>query len=170
MTMGDRICVMKDGVIQQIDGPLSLYDKPKNRFVAGFIGSPPMNFVDVDVVNKGGDIYLNEGKFEIKVPAQFKNNAQSYVGQKLVLGIRPEDMYDISTYTLGPKNGNVFKTTVDVVEPLGSEIFLHLNTGKNILVAKVDSHNQSKPSQEIEVAVNLDRMHLFELQNGQAII
>jgi multiple sugar transport system ATP-binding protein len=170
MTMGDRICVMKDGVIQQVDGPLSLYDRPTNKFVAGFIGSPPMNFVDIEVIKKDEDIYLNEGMFEVKLPKQFKEKIMPLAGQRLVLGIRPEDIYDKLFYTLGPKDGNNFSATVEVVEPLGSEIYLHLNTGKNTLVAKVDAHNQAKPNQVIELVVNFAKSHLFEMESGKAIV
>lgn len=170
MTMGDRICVMKDGIILQVDGPLSLYDRPTSKFVAGFIGSPPMNFVEVELVKKDEEIYLNEGMFELKLPKQFKEKAYLYIGQKLFLGVRPEDIYDKLFYNLGPKDGNSFSATVEVVEPLGSEIFLHLNTGRNILVAKVDSHNQAKSNQVMEVILNLNRMHLFEIESGKTII
>jgi multiple sugar transport system ATP-binding protein len=170
MTMGDKICVMKDGIIQQVDGPLSLYDKPTNKFVGGFIGSPPMNFVDVDVIERGDSIYLNEGMFEIKIPEKFKSLLGPRKGEKMVLGIRPEDIYDKLFYTLGPKEGNIFSATVEVVEPLGSEIYLHLNTGKNTLVAKVDPHNQAKPNQIIELVVNLSKIHVFEQKNGECVL
>jgi multiple sugar transport system ATP-binding protein len=170
MTMGDKICVMKDGIIQQVDGPLSLYDRPTNKFVGGFIGSPPMNFVDVDVIERGDSVYLNEGMFEIKVPEKFKAILAPRKGEKMSLGIRPEDIYDKLFYTLGPKEGNIFSATVEVVEPLGSEIYLHLNTGKNTLVAKVDPHNQAKPNQVIELVVNLSKIHVFELNNGDCVL
>jgi multiple sugar transport system ATP-binding protein len=170
MTMGDRIVVMKDGVIQQVDDPLSLYDRPRNRFVGGFIGSPPMNFIEIDVVKKGEDVFLNEGMFEVKLPKQYREEVMPLVGKRLVLGIRPEDIYDKLFYTLGPKDGNNFSATVEVVEPLGSEIYLHLNTGKNTLVAKVDAHNQAKPNQVIELVVNLNKAHLFDQESGQAVV
>lgn len=170
MTMGDRICVMKDGVIQQVDGPLNLYDKPANKFVAGFIGTPPMNFLEVDVVKKEEDMYLNEGMIELKVPKQFKEAILPFVGKKMSLGVRPEDIYDKLFYNLGPRDGNTFSATVDVVEPLGSEIYLHVNTGRNIMVAKVDSHNQAKSNQVIEMVVNLNKAHLFDTQTGLTVI
>ncbi|MFH1367740.1 MAG: sn-glycerol-3-phosphate ABC transporter ATP-binding protein UgpC [Elusimicrobiota bacterium] len=170
MTMGDKICVMKDGVIQQVDGPISLYDRPNNKFVAGFIGSPPMNFVDTDVIERGDNLFLNEGMFEIKLPAKFKAAVMPFKGQKVALGVRPEDIYDKLFYTLGPKEGNLMSATVDVVEPLGSEIYLHLNTGKNTLVAKVEPHNQAKPNQVIELVVNLNKTHIFHPQTGECIV
>jgi multiple sugar transport system ATP-binding protein len=170
LTMGDRICVMKDGVIQQVSEPISLYDNPGNKFVAGFIGTPPMNFLDVEVVKKDEDIYLNEGMFEIKLPKQFKEKALPYAGKRVFLGVRPEDLYDKLFYSLGPKEGNNFSTTVEVVEPLGSEIYLHLGVGKNTIVAKVDSHNQAKPNQVIEVVVNMNKIHLFDMKTEASIV
>jgi multiple sugar transport system ATP-binding protein len=94
MTMGDKICVMKDGIIQQIAGPLELYNQPSNKFVAGFIGSPPMNFFNVDVTASGSDILLKEGTFDITVPVFIKDKIAPYVNKKLVMGVRPEDIYD----------------------------------------------------------------------------
>jgi len=170
MTMGDKICVMKDGMILQVDGPLTLYDRPKNKFVAGFIGSPPMNFFDVDLLKKQDALYLSEGMFELKVPKQFAAQLEPYVNQKLLLGVRPEDLHDKLFYNLGPKDGNVFSATVEVVEPMGNEIFLHLNTGRNIIEARVDSHNQAKPNQVIEMVINTAKVHLFESQSGNAIV
>ena len=170
MTMGDRICVMKDGVIQQVDGPISLYDRPNNKFVAGFIGTPPMNFVEIEVVKRDEDIFLNEGMFEVKLPRQFREKVLPHAGQKLSMGIRAEDIYDKMFYTLGPKDGNNFSATVEVVEPMGSEIYLHLNTGKNTLVAKMDAHNKAKPNQVIELILNLSKVHLFDMQSGASIL
>jgi ABC-type sugar transport systems, ATPase components len=170
MTMGDQICVMKEGIIQQIAGPLELYDNPANKFVAGFIGSPPMNFFEVDVINKNGEVFLNEGTFEIALPKQFKDKVLPHAGKKVVMGVRPEDIYDKLFYNLANKDISSFSATVEVVEPLGSEIYLHLNTGKNTLVAKVDAHNQAKTNQIIELVFNLSKSHLFELKDGAKII
>jgi multiple sugar transport system ATP-binding protein len=170
MTMGDRICVMKDGVIQQVDGPLSLYDRPSNKFVAGFIGSPPMNFVEVEIIKKDEEIFLSEGMFELKVPKQFKEAVAPYTSKKMTLGVRPEDIYDKLFYTMGPKDGNSFSATVEVVEPLGSEIFLHFNTGKNTLVAKVDAHNQAKTNQVIELIINMNKVHLYDTRTGISVV
>src|SRR5512133_2138752 len=87
MTMGDRICVMKDGLIQQVDGPVTLYDNPANKFVAGFIGMPPMNFVDVEVIKKDETLFLSEGMFEFKLPRSFNEKLMPFVGKRLSLGI-----------------------------------------------------------------------------------
>lgn len=173
MTMGDTICVMKEGIIQQIAGPLELYDNPANKFVAGFIGSPTMNFFEVEVINKNDNLFLNEGTFEVPLPAQFKEKVLPYAGQKVTMGIRPEDIYDKLFFNAAAstsKDVSSFSATVEVVEPLGSEIYLHLNTGKNELVAKVDSHNQAKTNQIIELVFNLAKSHLFDIKDGSKII
>lgn len=170
MTMGDKICVMKDGVILQVEGPINLYDSPDNKFVAGFIGSPPMNFLETELIARDESLYLNEGMFELKLLAEHKAKVSGYMNKKVVLGIRPEDIYDKLFYTMGMKDGNTFASTVEVVEPMGSEIYLHLNTGKNTLIAKVDSHNQAKPNQIMELVVNLKKIHLFDIESGKTII
>ncbi|MDD2524235.1 MAG: sn-glycerol-3-phosphate ABC transporter ATP-binding protein UgpC [Endomicrobiaceae bacterium] len=170
MTMGDRICVMKDGIIQQVAGPLELYDNPANRFVAGFIGSPPMNFFDVDVTLSGEDVILREGSFDIKVPDSMKERVKQYNNKKIVMGVRPEDIYDKLFANLTHKEVSSFSATVEIVEPLGSEIYLHFTTGKNIMVAKVDANNKAKSNQVIEVIFDLKKIHLFEAETGATII
>ncbi|MDR2192433.1 MAG: ABC transporter ATP-binding protein [Endomicrobium sp.] len=170
MTMGDKICVMKEGIIQQIDGPIDLYNNPINKFVAGFIGSPAMNFIEVEVLDKNGDIFLDEGSFDVKLPENYKEKLLNYAGQKVILGIRPENIYDKLFYNLHEKGVSSFSATVEVVEPLGSEIYLHLNTGKNELTVKVDSHNQAKTNQIIELVFSLSKSHLFDVKDGSKII
>lgn len=169
MTMGDMICVMKEGIIQQIAGPIELYDNPANKFVAGFIGSPAMNFFEAEVIEKGGDVFLNEGSFELKVPASKKDKVKPYVGQKVTMGIRPEDIYDKLFYNQQNRDVNYFSATVDVVEPLGSEIYLHLSTSKNELVAKVESNNKAKVNQVIELVFNVEKAHIFDNKTGAKI-
>lgn len=169
MTMGNKICVMKDGIIQQIAGPLELYDKPANKFVAGFIGTPPMNFFNVEVFKEGESLVLKEGSFDIKVPDFIKDKVVPFVGQKIVMGVRPENIYDKLFANIPHQIVSVFSATVEIVEPLGSEIYLHFNTGKNIMVAKVDSNNKSKPNQIIELVFDLKKIHLFELESGKTI-
>lgn len=170
MTMGDKICVMKDGIVQQIAGPLELYDKPSNKFVAGFIGTPPMNFFNVDVVKENDNLVLKEGAFDIQVPGFMKDKLVNFVGQKIVMGVRPEDIYDKLFLNISHQVTASFNATVDIVEPLGSEIYLHFNTGKNIMVAKVDSNNKTTPNQSIELVFDLKKIHLFELESGKTII
>ena len=170
MTMGDKICVMKDGIVQQIAGPLELYDKPLNKFVAGFIGTPPMNFFNVDIVKENDNLVLKEGSFDIHVPDFMKDTLVNFVGQKIVMGVRPEDIYDKLFLNISHQVTASFNATVDIVEPLGSEIYLHFNTGKNIMVAKVDSNNKTVSNQSIELVFDLKKIHLFELDSGKTII
>ncbi len=170
MTLGDKICVMKDGVIQQVDNPLDLYENPKNKFVAGFIGSPPMNFIVVDVKQENGFIYLDEGNFKLRLPQKYEDKVLQYVNKKMILGIRPEHAYDKLFYAGEIKEGSLITLTVDFVEPLGSETYLHLSSGKNRLVIKADPHNTAKPNQIIEVVVNLDKIHLFDYETEETVI
>lgn len=170
MTLGDKICVMKDGVVQQVDEPIKLYDNPKNKFVAGFIGSPPMNFVTVDVKKEAEDIYVNEGNFVLKLPKKFYHKIEGYINKKMILGIRPEHMYDILSFTGQIQEGSVIKLTVDFVELLGSEIYLHLSSGKNNFVVKADPHTNVRPGQLIEIVVNLDKIHLFDIETEETIV
>jgi multiple sugar transport system ATP-binding protein len=170
MTMGDRICIMKEGTIQQIGDPISLYDKPSNKFVAGFIGSPSMNFFEVEIIDRNGALFLNEGSFETAIPEKFKEAVLPYAGQKATMGIRAEDIYDRLFYSHTNKEIGNFNATVGLIEPLGSEKYLHLNTGKNELIARVDSHNQAKTNQIIELVFNLSKSHLFDTQTGVKII
>lgn len=170
MTMGDKICVMKDGVIQQVDTPLALYEKPKNKFVAGFIGSPPMNFVNVTVERDNGDIFLSEDTFKLKLPRNLSEKVKDYVGKTAILGIRPEDMYDKLFYSGPAQEGSTITLTVDLVEPMGSEVYLHLRSAKNNFVLRADPHNTAKPNQIIEVVVNMSRVHIFDFDTEQAIV
>ncbi|MEN3013966.1 MAG: sn-glycerol-3-phosphate ABC transporter ATP-binding protein UgpC [Endomicrobiia bacterium] len=174
MTLGDKICVMKDGVIQQVDKPIELYDNPRNKFVAGFIGSPPMNFMEVEIVKENGDIYADEGSFKLKLPASFKEKIENYLStkksNKMILGVRPEHMYDKLFYTGPIKDGTLVTLTVDFIETLGSEIYLHLKSSKNSFVIKADPHNTAKPNQVIEVVVNTEKIHLFDIETEETII
>jgi len=169
MTMGDKICVMKDGVIQQVDEPIKLYSSPRNKFVAGFIGSPQMNFFKSAVVIKGDSAWLDEGSFQIKMPSRLFDLLKKWEGKTVIAGVRPEDIYDKLFYRIGPIDGNVFTATVDIIEPLGAEIYLHLNTGKNLLVAKVDPHNTASPNQLMEVVVNTEKLKIFDPESEAAL-
>jgi multiple sugar transport system ATP-binding protein len=183
MTMGDRICVMKDGVVQQVDAPLTIYDHPANKFVAGFVGSPPMNFLEVYLTEKNGEsgkdkgIWLRENQpgssvrgMEIKLIREMENAVRPYIGKKVVLGIRPEDIYDRLFYAGGVLEGSWTKATVEVVEPMGAEKYLYLNTGKNALVARVEPHNSAKPHQDIDLVFNMEKINLFDPETEQKIV
>ncbi|MFA5860016.1 MAG: sn-glycerol-3-phosphate ABC transporter ATP-binding protein UgpC, partial [Elusimicrobiota bacterium] len=163
MTMGDKICVMRDGIVQHIATPLGLYNKPANRFVAGFIGSPPMNFLECGIEKTEKGVYLNEGKFKLKVPEDLTGILIEYIGKRVVFGMRPEDIYDKLYAPLADPESTI-TATVEVVEPLGNEIHLHLTTGKQIFVARVDAHNQAQSNQDIELVFNMRKMHIFDIE------
>jgi len=179
MTMGDRICVMKEGLIQQIAPPIELYDHPANRFVAGFIGSPPMNFIDVEIIDKseqGKGYWLKEVSsknssdgFQLKLIPNIEKAAKEYAEKKVVMGIRPEDIYDQLLYAGTIHEGSNVKATVEVVEPMGPEKYLYLNTGQNNLIARVEPHNSARPHQDIELVFNMEKMHLFDPQTDNTI-
>jgi multiple sugar transport system ATP-binding protein len=168
MTMGSRIAVMRDGVLQQLDTPQNLYDCPANTFVAGFIGSPAMNFFDVAVGGSREDLYLDAGTFRLPVPADVKDRIAGYAGKTLVMGIRPEDIHD-RDFVPGGLNGSPIKSQVDVMEPMGAEIYLYLLSGSKAYTARVDPRSQARPGKEVDMVVNLDRLHLFDKQTEQAL-
>lgn len=163
MTMATRIVVMKDGFIQQIDSPKNLYDKPVNKFVAGFIGSPPMNFIRVLVKNDGGNITVTDGDFTITPTKEQQELLKSYSGKEVYFGLRPEDI------NLQPKDNNVIKANVKVVEPLGAESILHVVTSKmkisaegTGIVVRVGPDYILEPESNIELGVTIEKCHFFE--------
>ncbi len=169
MTMGDRIVVLKDGFVQQVASPLELYEKPSNRFVGGFIGSPPMNFVDGKLVKKDSHIYFDGGRFEVRVLDETVQKLDDYIAQEVTFGIRPEDIYDrLFVGQSAPEN--TIKATVEVVEPMGSEVFLYLNTGLNTLTARVDVHTQASVGQELEFVFDMDKAHFFDKDSEEGIV
>jgi multiple sugar transport system ATP-binding protein len=166
MTLGDRVVVMKDGNIQQIGEPLEVYSRPRNKFVAGFIGSPAMNFVDASVTESGGALYVETGGIRAPVPVKQSPRLAAYKAQKVTLGIRPEDLYEASSGNPGQVS---FETLVDVVEPLGSEILLDVRVGEQLLVARADSACRAKRHEKIQLAFFPERLHFFDPQTGEAI-
>jgi multiple sugar transport system ATP-binding protein len=169
MTMGDRIVVMRDGVVQQVDTPLNLYEKPANMFVAGFIGSPAMNFVDSVLAEEDGRVFVDAGSFRLEVPADLVPYARPWLGKAVVFGIRPEDIADRSL-TNGANPAWTLRATVDVHEPLGSDVILYLSVGRHSLVARMDARTDARMGQAVEVVVNMRKMHLFNPTTQEAII
>ena len=169
MTMGDRIVVMKDGFIQQVATPLDLYNNPANQFVAGFIGSPPMNFFTGTVEQKSGTIYFNEGNFSVRVEEFQAAKLSSHAGQKVVFGIRPEDITD-TLYVTNPNPEHKIKARVEVVEPMGAEVYLYLNTGRHSFIARVGASDKAEVNQDLTVVVNLKKAHFFDEKTGATIV
>jgi multiple sugar transport system ATP-binding protein len=168
MTMGTRIAVMKDGVLQQLDTPQQLYDYPANIFVAGFIGSPAMNLFDATVTGSRDDLALDTGSFKLPIPASRREKMAGYAGKTVVFGVRPEDVHD-RDFVPGNITGAPIPAQVDVMEPMGSEIYLYLLSGKQSYVARVDPRSQAKPGKSMEVMLNLDHLHVFDKATEQSV-
>ena len=160
MTMGDRIVVMKDGLSYQVDDPISLYDLPRNKFVAGFIGTPPMNFLEGSLEQDNGLVF-NEGSFKVRIPARYEAPLAQYVGKNLTFGIRPEDIYD-PTYGTELPGKQEITAKVEVVEPMGSEIYLYLTTGKASFVARVEPQVRAEVDQQKKLLFNMEKVHFFD--------
>jgi len=169
MTMGDRICVMKDGRVQQVAEPLEIYNKPATMFVAGFIGSPPMNFFTGALVPKGNDLFfqeattsLGEGGLLLQVDPVHAPRLADSIGKPIALGLRPEDIEHRSTAGHVPP-GSIFRATLEVAEPLGAETYLHLNTGAHLLIARERGQTRTAPNESIEMAAHMAKAHFFDL-------
>ena len=171
MTMASRIVVMKDGVIQQVDTPQNLYDKPCNIFVAGFIGTPQMNFINGIIEKKGDDLYFTfEETHTIKLPAEKNTEAiQEYVGKEVIVGIRPEAIHDEPVH-LATLVDSVVDTNVEVTELMGAEIYLYLKVGETNLIARVSPRSTSRAGDEIKVAFDTSRIHIFDKDTERCIV
>jgi multiple sugar transport system ATP-binding protein len=165
MTMGDRIVVMKDGFIQQVGTPLELYNCPANIFVAGFIGSPAMNFFEAELVRSGDLLSLRTDSFGIDLPSEKAAMLKAYPEEKVVVGIRPEDLLEAREHV----PGKTIPTTVDVVEPIGSEMYLNVSAGECALTASVDRKTQVKPHQDFILEPSLDYLHLFDIRSENVL-
>jgi multiple sugar transport system ATP-binding protein len=167
MTMGDRICVMKDGRIMQVAEPLDLYNHPANLFVAGFIGSPPMNFFRGSVRPLTGGTWEFVEKndkgpgLRFSLDERLSKQAAASGQRDLVFGIRPEDVHDTATLA-SPDPSRTVEVTVEVSEPMGSETYLYLETGATSFIARVRPTDRFSPSQRIRVTFSLEHAHLFD--------
>ena len=171
MTMATRIVVMKDGLIQQVDTPQNLYDSPTNIFVAGFIGTPQMNFIDSSLEKKGDDLYVDFAGTQIKLPAEKANNPalKDYIGKEVVLGLRPECIHDEPMY-LSNFADSVIDTYVEVTELMGAEIYLYLVVEEQNLIARVSSRSQARSGDTIKVAIDTSRLHIFDKDTERCIV
>jgi len=163
MTMGTRIAVMRDGFLQQLDSPQEVYDHPSNVFVAGFIGSPAMNFFDARLVVDNNIMYVDTGVFRLQVPAEKQERvaAQYNTGNELIMGIRPEDIYDRSLVQ-NANSTDVATVHVEVVEHMGSELYVYFTAGKNQFVARLDPRSKAIAGQAMELYLDADHLHLFD--------
>ena len=157
-------------MIQQVGAPLELYKHPANLFVAGFIGSPSMNFVPVTIRASGEALIADAGAFQVILPPAQSANAQAYIGKPCIFGIRPEHIHDKSLVGLvKPTEGNTVQADVDVLEPLGSNVEMYLKAGEHALVAEIDSATAAKTGDRIAVIFDMDESHLFDKDTEQAI-
>ncbi|GAB4110434.1 MAG: ABC transporter ATP-binding protein [Roseiflexaceae bacterium] len=170
MTMGTRIAVMKDGILQQLDTPQTLYDHPANMFVAGFIGSPSMNFFEATLQRADGGVRVDLGRFSLPVPSSKLDMVSSYVGKPVYFGIRPEDVHDSHYFPRGVDESAKVTSTVTVVEPLGSEVYAFIDNGGKELVARLDPRTTAKVGQPLEVIVDMAKMHIFDKETEKAVV
>ncbi len=169
MTLGSRIAIMDHGVLQQLDTPEQIYNNPANVFVAGFIGSPQMNFITCNIEHQGEDILLKTNTFTIKLPEQYQPLLKQYNQDKVVLGIRPEDIYVRDEY-LEKYPETVIPAKVEVVEPLGSEIHLYLTTGEESITARIAPGLSFHPGDNLKIAIDTAKIHLFDATTEKRLI
>jgi len=161
MTLGDRICVMYDGVIQQIAAPMDVYDRPVNKFVAGFLGTPPMNFFDGKIESSGNDVYLINSDFKIKLSSAHALKLAQKNGKNVVMGVRPESL---STNQYDGCGQNEFSAKVKVIEPLGDRQDVYMNTSDGVdFVANIDPHVKLKTDDEVQMFIDIEKVHIFEM-------
>lgn len=168
MTMASRIAVMNHGVLMQVDSPQNLYDRPNNLFVAGFIGSPAMNFFNADLAQDGEDIVVKTKSFTVKVPVDRRAALKEHVGKSVVFGLRPEDVHDPQFAPPRIVSQNV-EAVVDLTELMGNEIFLFLKSGDTDYVARVDPRTSCKMGDKVTMAFNMANMHIFDKETEQVI-
>jgi len=169
MTMGDKIVIMKDGIINQIDTPLNLYNHPKNKFVAGFIGSPAMNFINGKVYSDNGITFRsNDGGLTLKLNGKYEDVLKTYCDKEITLGIRPEDIYDSSTLGEKPGYGKV-SVSLDVVEPMGNEIFLYFNIDNVQFVARVPARETPVVNTSINLLVDTSKLYFFDRKTDESV-
>ena len=171
MTLGTRIVVMKDGVIQQVDSPQNLYDKPCNKFVAGFIGAPQMNLIDAVVGKSGSEVTLTFDGHTIALPAEKGKvlEEKGYNGKTVTLGIRPEDLHDDEAY-LAASPKSVIDATIRVYEMLGAEVYLYFDVNEANCTARVNPRTSARPGDTVKLALDLSKIHVFDKDTEQVIV
>ena len=170
MTMGDRIVVMEGGLIRQVATPTDLYQRPANRFVAGFIGSPPMNFLKGSIETGHSGLFFRsaEADFRLKVDSKHEDALSGYADKDVVMGLRPEDLHENSTHV--PVDGKSIQTTVEVVEPLGAETYLYLDLGGRSITSRIQSDTLPRVNEAHVVDAAMAKAHYFDTETDKAIL
>jgi multiple sugar transport system ATP-binding protein len=169
MTMATRIFILNDGKLQQDGQPLEVYQKPSNQFVAGFIGSPAMNFFPSKLLKEGSDYLIDAESFKVKLPSAFQKAISGQAGKQVTFGVRPEDFHDKEFYP-GAKPENTIKAKAEVIEPLGDEVLFYLVSGKHNLVAKLDSRTKAEVGDELEIALEMEETHIFDGETEETLV
>lgn len=169
LTMGDRIVVLKDGMIQQVADPITLYDRPANSFVASFIGTPPMNFLTGIVIKMDNKVYFQNGPFRVRILDSMVNNLTPYVNKEVIFGIRAEDIYD-KLFASEASQDNTVRATCEVVEPMGAEAYLYLRCGANTFIARVSGHVQPGVNQDLDLVFDMSKAHFFDRATEKTIL
>ena len=171
MTMGDRIAVLKDGVMHQVDTPMELYNRPANLFVASFIGSPGMNFIPGTIVPSDGGYVIDAGDFKLLLPESHAQRARRKEGANVIFGIRPDDIYDRSLPTpVAATPDNSARLMVDVTEPMGASVYAYLTSGRHTLIADLDGETSAKDGQALDVIFDMEKTHIFDPETEEALI
>jgi multiple sugar transport system ATP-binding protein len=170
MTMGHRIAVLRDGILQQLDTPQMLYDHPSNMFVAGFIGSPAMNFFDGKLTGNGmdGDMHIETSGFKMPVPGHKQNQLKAHLGRDVVFGVRPEDIHHPTERRDAPQSHRT-SVQIEVVEPLGSEQFVYLRSGADEFTARMPARATVTSGEKVEVVFDVEKLHFFDKQTEQSL-
>ena len=169
LTLGDRIVVMKGGKIHQIADPVSLYENPVNRFVAGFIGSPPMNFLKGKILAQNGDYFFVDRGIKLRLLPQHHAHIAPYKDKEILFGIRPENIYD-KIFAQDARPEFTITATVDMVEPMGSEIYLYLKAGDNSFIARVSNQDTATINQDLQIVFDMSKAHFFDVETEEAIV
>ena len=170
MTMGTRIAVMRDGILQQLDAPQVLYDRPTNMFVAGFIGSPSMNFFEAKLGRGDGGLQVDAGGFRIGVPNELQAELGKYIGRDVYFGVRPEDVHDARYVPSGVDITAPLQAQITVTEPMGAEVYAYIEKGGKEFVGRFDPRTSARAGQPLEIVIDMARMHLFDRETEAALV
>jgi multiple sugar transport system ATP-binding protein len=170
MTMGTRIAVMRDGILQQLDAPQVLYTKPANMFVAGFIGSPAMNFFEATLRRSQDGLAVDTGSFAVPIPRGKSENLGKYIDRPIYFGIRPEDVHDASFVPPGTEAVAQIDAEVSVVEHMGAEVYAYVDVGNKEFVGRLDPRTHAEPNSHIRLALDMGNMHIFDRETEVALV